>query len=369
MPLRRISSRIATWSCADGITASWMGASFCTAKASQNALVKRIVVDTFALRCCHAPAMNEFDVYAPPENSTNVSQVSGDRSESVKYALERLNEHLRDPEKAQGDLDQSGPRFRRMTLGLIGGGVLSGLIVKLVGEGLILRRDQMQATSLLFFASAFAIMGVYFLIADLRFARRENLTSPVATLRNYLESLRTDRPGRGWSLLCPTAREQTVAAPNLGPIPVPSDSHDLFSPDVFAQYATMFVYRPRSLFDETKATRSFRVTECNLMRDDGDVAKVEATVKFRWMPLWAEVAPALGAVAMMTLQQSLWFIIGLVIYGLAWLFIGKTHVATFCKTLIRGSNGLWYIHSGDLLQDEAPMPPPEPAKKAPRKRS
>lgn len=312
--------------------------------------------------------MSEFDVYAPPENTTNVSQASGDQSESVKYALERLKEHLRDPEKAQGDLDQSGPRFRQMTLGLIGGGVLSGLIVKLVGDGLILRSDQMQAASMLLFAFVLVITGMYFLIADLRFARREKLTSPVATLRNYLDSIRTNRPGRGWSLLCPTAREQTVAAPNLGPIPIPADSHDLFSPDAFAQYATMFVYRPRSLFDETKATRSFRVTECNLMRDDGDVAKVEATVKFRWLPLWVEVAPALGFVAMTTLQQSLWFIICLVIYGLAWFFVGKTHAATFCKTLIRGSNGLWYIHSGDLLQDEAPMPSPKPAKKAPRKR-
>jgi len=46
-------------------------------------------------------------------------------------------------------------------------------------------------------------------------------------------------------------------------------------------------------------------------------------------------------------------VIGAILFLVLYLALRKRHEVTFRKTLLRGKNGLWYVYTGDLFEEEA----------------
>jgi hypothetical protein len=79
-----------------------------------------------------------------------------------------------------------------------------------------------------------------------------------------------------------------------------------------------------------------------LVREDGDVAVVEVTAFFQAWPQWAQFVSIIAFVIIRLL--------GAILFVVLFFALRKTYEVTFNKTLIRGSNGVWYVYSGDLLE-------------------
>ena len=88
--------------------------------------------------------------------------------------------------------------------------------------------------------------------------------------------------------------------------------------------------------------RTMQIKRTTLVREDGDVAIVEVHAVFQSWPQWAQI---LCVIAFVVIR-----LLGLVLFLILFYSLRKTHDAVFCKTLIRGNNGVWYVYSGNLLE-------------------
>lgn len=88
--------------------------------------------------------------------------------------------------------------------------------------------------------------------------------------------------------------------------------------------------------------RTIQIKRTTLLSEEGDVAIVEVHAVFQSWPQWAQI---LCVIAFVIIR-----LLGLVLFLVLFYTLRKTHEATFRKTLIRGNNGVWYVYSGNLLE-------------------
>lgn len=287
--------------------------------------------------------MNEFDAYAPPEADVSPSapkkksKKKKSVSKDIAHALERLEEHLADAKAVELDRKEAGGRLRIPTIVFI---IVSFLVVGatvIALNGNIGTRSDGVDFAFGVFAAFIVFLTIILVVTDLRFVRRDQPAAPEETLKYFFRAITLARLGYAWASLCPTAREQMVESPALGDIPVGPGTFTLRSTKDLKDYTQTFA-RPGN-----GQMRTMQIKRASLIREDGDVAIVEVQAVFQAWPQWAQIVSVIGFVIMRLL--------GAVLYFVLFLALRKTHEIIFRKTLIRGSNGVWYVYSPELIEN------------------
>ena len=289
--------------------------------------------------------MDEFDPYAPPKADTSIaapkkrSKKKKNYSSAIEDAIARLNEHLADPQAVAQDQKEAGGRLRLPTIGFI---VVTTLV--LIATAVVLANDtnkHWEPVQIVFgiFAAFLLLITVLLVVVDIRFPARDKPAPPEETLKYFLRAISMGRFGYAWATLCPTAREETVEAPHVGMIPTGEGSFRQRTPNDLRDYTQTFA-RPGNA-----QMRTMQVKRAVLLREDDDVAIVEVEAVFTSWPQWAQILCVVAFIAIRLL--------GLVLFLVLFYSLRKTHTVIFRKTLLRGSNGVWYVYSGDLLENKS----------------
>ncbi len=286
--------------------------------------------------------MNEFDAYAPPQ--TDIGSAAPRKkhkkkkiaSGAISEAIARLNEHLEDANAVAQDRKEAGGRLRRPTILF-----LIFTVIALAGTAFVFSNNpspRWEPMEIAFAAIAgfFTLITVLLLVVDLRFLPRDKPASPEETLKNFFKAITMGRLGYAWATLCPTAREQSVEPPVLGPIPIGHGSFILRHTNDLKDYTQTFL-RPGS-----GQMRTMQIKRATMLNEDGDVAVVEVTAFFQAWPQWAQILSVIAFVIARALGALLFLVL--------FFSLRKTHTVVFRKTLIRASNGIWYVYSADLLE-------------------
>ena len=289
--------------------------------------------------------MDEFDAYAPPKADLGIGSAKKKSkkkklSGAISEAIERLNEHLADAGAVAHDRREAGGRLRGATIGFV---VFSALAV--VSTIFMLSTNPTRdwdATGIAVgaFAAFLVLITVILVVADVRILPRDKPASPEETLKCFFRAIAMARLGYAWATLCPTAREQSVETPPLGPVAVTPGTFTLQRPEDLKNYTQTFA-RPGN-----GQMRTMQIKNAVLLSEEGDVAVVEVTAVFQSWPQWAQLIAVVGFVIIRLL--------GAILFLILFLTLRKTHEVIFRKTLIRGSNGVWYVYSGDLLEGSTP---------------
>jgi len=295
--------------------------------------------------------MDEFEPYAAPavdaaeppeapvkEAQTEESERDGeqpdDLAKSQAKAIKRLNKHLANPKMVAADRAAHRGRFRASTLGFTSLALILGSICYIWTEIDTDRSNRGPLVMAIVFTVFVGAAALAATISDLISMPAKKKT-PVEAMDEFLKAVRMTRFGYAWTVLAPTARQEEVVAPNLGVLPVEKTRKVLQSPKEFEQYIKTFWRSPMGNY-------LFR-SHLTLVEEKGDVAIVKIDAIFRREKLWLIV----GAAAVLG-----YFMLELGGLGalLAMYFGGKGHRIGFLKTLIRGSDGYWYMYSGDFFE-------------------
>jgi hypothetical protein len=277
-----------------------------------------------------------FDPYAPPREQDPGAAPMGfavapkGGKVSIKKARKRLAAHLADSVAVAADRAAAGPRVR----------VVTWVVVGLAGASLSIAAINVDRTSgpgfilgiVLF--GVLALVGTILLIMDLTLQQRGMPGTPDKTLKSFSRALATGRYGHAWATLAPTARDEIVSAPLLGVLPQATGEYGLGSPEGMKGYSTTFC-RPSG-----GTLRQLAVTQVQVVSIEDDVAVVPCKMTFQTWPQWVMILVAVGFAVFRPAG-----IVGLVILFV----IRKKHVVHADKTLLRGSDGAWYLLSGDIL--------------------
>jgi hypothetical protein len=287
----------------------------------------------------HGAAMSDstdLNPYAPPQADTEglarPARRKKRRSSELRGALDRLEAHLADAEAVAHDRRVAGPRFRKITW-ICGGLVAICLVFAAVGIG-----DRSFVPLLvggLSIGALFAFLGLITLLMDLALVPRAAPATPDATLKSFFKALATGRHGYAWATLCPDAREQTVSAPSLGAVAVGIGDFTCQTEDDVKSYGATFARAGGSQM------RTMAVKRVQLERVDGDVATVTIGLKFQSWPGWVTAVTMIGVVLFRPV-----LLLGAILYFVT----RKQHEVQVTKTLLRGSNGAWYVYDADVLE-------------------
>lgn len=296
--------------------------------------------------------MDEVNPYAPPTADEGVATAPKKRKakkgskKDIEAALVALEAHIANPEAVRRDLKESGGRVRTITYVMLGLAVLS-LIIAIAVSGDVRKTGVIVGVS---GVGIFGLIGGIALALDLSVVSRSEQGNPVMTLKSYLRAIATARYGYSWATLCPTARERSVNAPQLGPVSTGIGAFTLDSPASMKAYAATFA-RPGN-----GNMRGMQFKTPVIVKDDGDVATVAVPFTFQSWPQWAQilmgVGGAFGAQAG-SRQGAAISMIGAAaaIVGLIGMFaMRKKFVVTVQKTMLRASNGVWYVYDADVTE-------------------
>jgi hypothetical protein len=286
--------------------------------------------------------------YAPPQahidsgwqHPTTAKQQPPDLAE----ALRRLNEHVARPENIESDRRAAGARVR------IVGWIFSGLAAASAVGGVAVSGQPGQDAFLfvgLGVGAVFGLIGLLLIALDLSLASRVQPSTPVKTLKSYFKAIAMARYGYAWSVLCPTAREQTIGAPSLGPVLSEQATFRLASEIDMKAYAMTFARTATGFTSDLKsAMRVMNVKKVTQGPIEGDVARLDAELLFQSWPRWVSIATVVGFVVFRPLIT-----IGVVCY-----FVMRKRFKTrVTKTLLRAQNGVWYVYDADILESAAPV--------------
>lgn len=285
--------------------------------------------------------MDEFDPYAPPEADGHPGASKSKKKSKrpvprgIAQAIERLNEHLADPNAVARDRKEAGGRLRGATIGFVIASILLLVATAVVMLNSNSLRWQPEEIVVAILAGFICFLTLILVAVDLQLDSRDKPGAPEKTLKNFYRAAALGRLGYSWSILSPTAREQTVGPPVLGDIPVADGSFVLRSTKDLKDFTQTFM-RPGN-----GQMRTMQVKHIALLREDGDVATVEVKAQFQAWPQWAQIVSVIAFVISR--------LVGAILYLALYFSLRKTHDATFRKTLIRGSNGVWYVYSPDWL--------------------
>ncbi|UQA58435.1 hypothetical protein [Polyangium aurulentum] len=276
--------------------------------------------------------MSEDNPYAPPEaggSEGKKTKVQRPPAGDVAEALDRLNAHLSDPANVAAERAAAGGRIRSVTIVFIAIAVLMiPVLVTVMDSG-----PRLAVPLAIIGTVVSVLLSLALVIVDLTVPTREQLTSPDLMAKSFLRAMSMGRHGYAWACLSPTAREGTVRSPNLAPVPTKSGTFTLRSPvDVKAFSATFTRAGAGNL-------RGVQVRRASVVEEKGDVATVEVHALFQAWPQWAVIIGAIGS--------SLLGAAGVIVWLVVFLTLRKTREVTFQKTLLRGSNGLWYAYAAD----------------------
>jgi len=291
--------------------------------------------------------MDEFDAYAPPAEEVGGKATprvdAEDLPAPVTAAIQRLNEHLEDPENVAADDATGGGWLRPATRQFMKIGL--GMLVSVPLSITLLSKSKRPFQTLsIGFCITGLLLGVVLggaLLSDYLSAPPPRSSSPTEALKNFLQAIKNTRYGRAWSMLCPSACEQSVRTPKLGQLKVLPRTVFLETAENFEIYIKSFLHSPTG--------NSFRVKDLALAREKGNMASVDVTGVFTKHHLW------LYGIAFFAAFLS-WKLVPIVMIGMFFVARRK-HDVSFRKTLIRGSNGFWYVYSGNFI--EAPNEVPE----------
>lgn len=287
--------------------------------------------------------MDEFDAYAPPKTESGAASPKKKRkskkalSGDIAEAIARLNEHLADANAVERDRQEAGGRLRRPTIGFIAFTAIATLAAGVVIANGRPGRWEPAEFGFAVFVGFLVFITLILVVVDLRFPLRDQPASPEATLKHFFQAISMARFGYAWASLCPTAREQSVEPPELGPIPVGVGSFTLRTSNELKDYTAAFA-RPGN-----GQMRTMQIKRTTLLREEDDVAVVEVHAMFQSWPQWAQILSIVGLVLIRLL--------GVLIFLVVFFALRKTHEVTFRKRLIRGSNGVWYVYSPQLLEN------------------
>lgn len=297
--------------------------------------------------------MDEFEPYAapatdpaeppkaPPNEASDEAESKGeadpaeDRAKSIARAIKRLNKHLANPEMVAGDRTSRGGRLRKSTLAVMGVASTMALGCYVLTE---MRqdssRDKFLVVAILITVLICAAALAAFLSDMFTAPSREN-TTPLKAMDEFLKSLRTTRFGHAWSMLSPTARKEEVTTPTLGNLPVSTIKTTLRNAAELEKYIASFWRSPGGNY-------LFR-SKSYLVEEKGDVAIVKVEAVFRRERLWLILGVG-AVVAYFSIEMAPWCAL------LAMFLGGNSHRVDYLKTLIRGSNGFWYMYAGDFFE-------------------
>jgi len=275
-----------------------------------------------------------FDPYAPPKadlDGPSKRPRGKKRRRDLRTALRRLNEHVADPSALAADARAAGGRIRVATV------IIGVLFVASLGLLLFAIGDTKGDALLVLAVMASVILGllaVVMLVLDLSLVARDRPGEPEKTLRTYLKALPI-RPAYAWAMLCPTAREQAVQAPELDELPTGAGTFSMSSPDGVKQYAGTFARQGGGQMHQL-ALKSVIVRE-----SDDEVAVLQVHAEFTAWPAWVSFVGVAGFILFRPLV-----LIGIILYFV----MRKRTQRTFDKTMLRAQNGVWYVFDADLLE-------------------
>jgi len=281
---------------------------------------------------------HDINPYAPPSPATEANP-HGDRPRSgtkpvrrdLREALARLHQHLSEPDAVEHDRVTAGRRFRVFTV------VCCAFVVVALALLAVGASDTRQPTFWigLVLGAVAGLLAALLVSMDLSLIERGKPSSPEAALKSFLKSIPMNRAGYAWAALCPTAREQRVSPPSLGPVVTGAGEFSLDDPAGWKAYTATFA-RPGQSQMRTMAVK--RVTPRGI---DGDVAEVDVVLAFQSWPQWVSIVMGVSFAIFRLL-----ILIGVVFYFV----LRKRHEVTVTKTMLRGQNGAWYVFDGDLLE-------------------
>jgi len=261
----------------------------------------------------------------------------GRGSAAIDEALERLEAHIADPTRVEDDRKQAGRKLRVVTMFFIAFAVLAVFLP--IRFGIITEWSHWRDTELIIAgmsAAVFVILAIVLVAVDLSIVPRDKPAPADATLKSYLKSLAMGRSGYGWACLCPTARDTPVKTPELGDVTVTHGEFTLHSPDSLKAYTSSFMRVGNGQI------RNLQLKRVSIVETDGDVAVVEVHAVFQSWPQWANM---LAVVAFVFIR-----LLGAILFLVLYLSMRKRYETTFRKTMLRGSNGLWYVYTGDMFE-------------------
>jgi len=286
--------------------------------------------------------MNEFDPYAPPEADGKVGASKSKKKskravpKNIADAIARLNEHLADPTAMALDRQEIGRRLRLATIGFIVAFIFVLITAIVVLSDHNSPQWEPNEFAIAIFSGFIGFLVVILVTVDLQLPRREKVIAPDAALKSFFRAITLGRVGYAWAMLSPTAREQAVEPPILGDIPVGEGSFVLRNTSNLKNFLQTFM-RPGN-----GQMRTMQVKKVVLLREDGDVAICEVVAQFQAWPQWAQIV---SVVAFVINRAA-----GAVVFLALYFSLRKVHDAVFRKTLIRGSNGIWYLYSADWFE-------------------
>jgi hypothetical protein len=296
--------------------------------------------------------MSDVNPYAPPatdeSSAAPARRTRGKKGgrKDIQAALDALDEHLADPQNVASDLKASGGRLRTITIVMLALG--AGAIV----IGLAMSGDSRQLGLIIgaSIGAVFLLIGAIAVGMDLSLVSRAAPGAPTATLKSWLRGFTLGRYGYTWAMLSPTARGQTVNAPDLAPVPTGLGSFTMDREESVKAYAATFG-RPGN-----GHMRNIQIKNVTLVREDDRVAVAQATMVFAAWPQWANIMIGVGAAfggRVGSGSNAPLGMIGLVVavIGLIGLLaLRKRRTVIIQKTLLRAENGVWYMFDADILE-------------------
>lgn len=294
--------------------------------------------------------MPDTNPYAPPTADESGAPAPKKRrrrgKKAIEAALAELDEHLSRPENVERDRRATGGKLRRVTIFFLAFGFVA-LVFGLLMPGY---ERGVAGMILLMFGALFLVIGGIAAAVDFSLEGRDVPGTPLRTLKSHLKSIALGRYGYTWATLSPTARKQSVNAPDLGLVAGGIGTFSMETEAGFKMYSNTFA-RPAG-----GQMRSMQLKNPTVVSQDGDVAVVQGTMLFQSWPQWANILLGMGGVfaaragqragGALVLVGVLAAVAGLV--GL--LMLRKKHQVTVRRTLIRGRNGCWYLLDADILE-------------------
>jgi len=290
--------------------------------------------------------------YAPPKaegpiagTGAHFASPMGRPAADVAAALARLKAHVAPPDNVAADLKRAGGLLRPVTIVFlalaVGASVGTCAAAAMASDG-----DKRTITLVIgIMTFVFGLIAVIALAVDIRMGRRDAPAPPDLAVRRLFRGMSMGRYGYVWAMLSPSAREQSVSPPALGPIKIGEGSFSMREPSGLKAYAATFVRQGQNQM------RMARVKSATVRSAAGDVALVDVEAMFTSWPLWVTVM--LGVCAGV-------FRIGIVVALVLLFVLRKRQTVTFTKTMLQGQPGVWYAYDANLLDSFPGIAPPPP---------
>lgn len=264
-------------------------------------------------------------------------------SAAIEAALAQLEQHLRNPDNLVQDRAGEEPAVGRgwlITLGVLGALTVAGAVLS---QGSAADSDgfiMMILGGIFFLVFGLVVLSLYLIgrsIGDMSGA-----SDPGFALWRHLKAMPGGRVGTVIASLAPGARSQSVRPPVLDPVVVGPGE---------------FTWQPKSRgkdFLKTFARQGHGQVRFMKMKkadfsamvspDNANVATAEVKVEFISWPRWAQVL----TIVLLVVAR----IVGIIVGVILWFTKRQVRSLVLTKTMIRGSNGLWYVFSPDIVEGQ-----------------